>query len=91
MSNFLLDPMPIPVIVFLALAGLTLFLFLLNVLIGISDISQWLRMKKKEKAFLAAGITPSGSTLSHGLCIDLETGELVSDEKETLEWYRRLL
>ncbi|WP_339087314.1 hypothetical protein [Shewanella chilikensis] len=48
-------------------------------------------MKAKEKNLRRAGITPYGSTLSHGMCIDTRTNTIVSDQKESIMWYKRLI
>ncbi|PMG77315.1 hypothetical protein BCU84_10925 [Shewanella sp. 10N.286.51.B7] len=49
------------------------------------------KMKKKESDLRKAGITPYGSTLSHGMCIDTRTNKLISDQKESIMWYKRLI
>jgi hypothetical protein len=57
----------------------------------ISDSKQRSGMKLKEVALDRAGINPYGSTLSHGMCINTKTNKLVSDQKESVMWYQRLV
>lgn len=56
-----------------------------------NDVSLRIRMKRKERELREAGVTPYGSSLSHGMYIDNNTGEICSDSKESLIWYKRLL
>lgn len=75
--------------ILIALIGLTLAL---NQAFSIfSDERQRARMKKVEKKLGKAGVTPSGSTLSHGMYIDQKSGELVADQKPSAVWYKRLI
>ena len=48
-------------------------------------------MKKVESKLGKAGVTPSGSTLTHGMYIDQDSGELVADQKPSAVWYKRLI
>ncbi|MBB1302602.1 hypothetical protein PULV_a2715 [Pseudoalteromonas ulvae UL12] len=56
-----------------------------------SDSKQRNKMKKVESKLGKAGVTPSGSTLSHGMYIDQDSGELVADQKPSAVWYKRLI
>jgi hypothetical protein len=60
-------------------------------LYAISDSKQRSGMKNKELNLEKAGISPYGSTLSHGMCINTKTNKLVADQKESVMWYKRLV
>jgi hypothetical protein len=61
------------------------------VLYAFSDSKQRNGMKQKENNLKKAGITPFGSTLSHGMCINTTNNKLVADQKESVVWYKRLV
>lgn len=57
-----------------------------------NDSNRRKKMKQKEAVLInEQGVSPHGATLSHGMCENLSTGELVHDQKESLLWYKRLL
>lgn len=60
-------------------------------LYAISDSKQRKDMNRREEILRNAGVTPYGSTLSHGMCINQRTGELVADQKQSTVWYKRLV
>lgn len=55
------------------------------------DVRLRLKMKKRERQLRATGVTPSGSTLSHGICINKKTKRFKTDQQESLMWYKRLI
>jgi lipopolysaccharide export LptBFGC system permease protein LptF len=60
-------------------------------LYALADSKQRDGMKQKEINLKKAGITPYGSTLSHGMYINTKTNKLVADQKESVMWYKRLV
>lgn len=55
---------------------------------------EWqLRSKMMEKAdrLERQGVKPAGSSLSHGMCVNKQTSELIPDQMESLVWYKRLM
>lgn len=76
-------------LIILTIIGLTLAS---NILYSaIWNQNQRKQMKEIENNLRRAGITPYGSTLSHGMCIDTKTNRLISDQKESIMWYKRLI
>lgn len=49
-----------------------------------------LKMKAKEKKLRNIGVYPSGSSLSHGMCVNRSTGKIEHDQIESISWYKRL-
>lgn len=47
-------------------------------------------MKKRDEQLRDEGVSPYGSSLSHGMYVNRD-GKIVSDQKESLIWYKRLL
>lgn len=47
-------------------------------------------MKKREQQLRDEGVSPYGSSLSHGMYVD-QNGNINSDQKASLIWYKRLL
>lgn len=77
------------VYIVLTLIGVTIAL---NQLFSIvSDDKQRNKMQVVENKLEKAGVTPSGSTLSHGMYIDKNTNKLVADKKASAVWYKRLI
>lgn len=77
------------VYIVIALIGVTITL---NQLFSIvADDKQRNKMQAVEKRLEKAGVTPSGSTLSHGMYIDKSTNRLVADKKPSAVWYKRLI
>lgn len=76
-------------IIVMSLVGLTIAVNLL--FSALWNQGQRKKMKAKEYNLRRAGITPYGSTLSHGMCIDTNTNKIVSDQKESIMWYKRLI
>lgn len=65
--------------------------FLLNQLFTIfDDYKQRQKMKSVEQKLEKAGVTPYGSTLSHGMYINTSKNKLVADQKQSAVWYKRL-
>lgn len=60
-------------------------------LYALSDKKQRTAMKYKESNLKKAGITPYGSTLSHGMYINTKTNKLMQDQKESIMWFKRLV
>jgi len=56
-----------------------------------TEIALRVKMKKREKLLREAGVSPHGSSLSHGMCINEKTGKIESDQKESYIWYKRLI
>lgn len=61
------------------------------VLTALRDVRLRMKMKKREKQLRDAGVTPYGSTLSHGICVNKKTGKFKADQRESLMWYKRLI
>lgn len=57
----------------------------------VADERQRNKMKAVEDKLDKAGVTPSGSTLSHGMYVNKSNGELVADQKPSAVWYKRLI
>lgn len=76
-------------LIIISIAGLAIAANFL--LYSISDSKQRNKMKRKEINLEKAGISPYGSTLSHGMCINTKTNRLVADQKESAMWYQRLV
>ncbi|MCG7566564.1 hypothetical protein FIU82_01775 [Pseudoalteromonas sp. THAF3] len=75
--------------ILIALVGLTLTLN--QVFSIVADERQRNKMKAVEDKLDKAGVTPSGSTLSHGMYVNKSNGELVADQKPSAVWYKRLI
>ena len=68
-----------------------LFITAFFILDFMSEAIQNYKINKNDRALRDNGITPCGSSLAHGMCVNRKTGELVSDQKESIMWYKRLL
>ena len=66
-------------------------LFLYTIISSYTEVALRRKMKKREKFLREAGISPHGSSLSHGMCIDKKTKKIHSDQKESYIWYKRLI
>lgn len=80
----------VPLLALLAFLGgvlLTAYFFLTLT----SELLLRFKMKRQEKALQEQGIKPAGSSLSHGMCQHKKTGKLVSDQMESVAWYKRLM
>lgn len=66
-------------------------LFLFTVISFYTEFSLRKKMKNREKLLKKSGISPHGASLSHGMCIDKNTNKIVSDQRESSIWYKRLI
>lgn len=75
--------------IILSITGLFIAVFFLLDFIG--EVIQRRKINKNDKALREHGVTPYGSSLAHGMCINTKTNELVADQKPSIMWYKRLL
>jgi len=74
---------------FIILTFLTLLI--IQVVTLFEDHKQRKEMKAVEKDLLEAGVHPYGSTLSHGMYVNKDTGQIETDQKHSSVWFKRLL
>ncbi len=78
--------------ILLIIGGIFAFAYTLNSLLSvISNKKMRTRMKTKEEHLRKVGITPYGSTLSHGMYVNTKTNELKADQKQSVMWFKRLI
>ncbi len=65
--------------------------FIYSVVTFASDLKIRSGMKRVENELYEDGVSPKGSSLSHGMKINTLTGCIHHDEKQSLIWYKRLL
>lgn len=71
--------------------GIVLFSIVLNYfLMKVMDYRMIKKIEKNEKVLENCGVKPSGSTLTHGMCIN-SNGDLVGTESKNLNWYKRII
>lgn len=76
--------------IFLSISTVLFGMFIYSVIKSIIEYKLILKMRKKENELRELGVTPLGSSLAHGMCVNKETGEIEHDQIESISWYKRL-